>query len=223
MLQAAETLGWTWLGIADVTQAVDAESGLRAADVPAYLGQLRAQAEAASGIRLFCGISVAIDARGNLDLPAQLLKLFDYVIAGVHEDFDLGAASQTRRLVKALNSGVVSVLAHPLARHLGEREPLEMDFGKVVAAAVQNDVLLEINGDPHRMDLDGQHAKHALDHGARFVVEPDAHSVEEMRRSGHALGMARRGWLEPEHVVTTRNADALDAIMQEQHDEEKVT
>jgi DNA polymerase (family 10) len=223
LLEAAEKLGWTWLGIADVTQAVDAESGLRAADVPAYLADLRAQADRTSGIQLLCGISVAIDARGNLDLPGELLQLFDYVIAGVHEDYDLDAAKQTKRLLKAVKSGVVSVLAHPLARLLGEREPLEMDFSKVVAAAVQHGVLLEINGDPHRMDLDGQHAKHARDRGGRFVVEPDAHSVEELRRSGHALGMARRGWLGPEHIVNTESAEAVTRVLQHEERKERVT
>jgi DNA polymerase (family 10) len=214
LLSAAETLGWSWLGIADVTQGVDAVAGLRAEDVPAYLAELRTMAEAARSVRLFCGITVRIDAQGKLDLPMDLLRLFDYVVAGVHDGYDLDRAQQTQRLVTSLQSGVVTVLAHPLSRLLGSREAMDMDFAAVVAAAVDNNVLLEINGDPERMDLDGQHTKQGRDRGARFVVEPAARTVEELRRSGHALGMARRGWLSTEHVANTDSAEAVDAWMQ---------
>jgi DNA polymerase (family 10) len=214
LLSAAETLGWSWLGIADVTQGVDAVAGLRAEDVPAYLAELRTMAEAARSVRLFCGITVRIDAQGKLDLPMDLLRLFDYVVAGVHDAFDLDRAQQTQRLVTSLQCGVVTVLAHPLSRLLGSREAMDMDFAAVVAAAVDNNVLLEINGDPERMDLDGQHTKQGRDRGARFVVEPAARTVEELRRSGHALGMARRGWLSTEHVANTDSAEAVDAWMQ---------
>ena len=84
-----------------------------------------------------------------------------------------------------------------------------MDFSQVIATANECGVFLEINGDPQRMDLDGVHVKQARDHGARFVVEPDAGSSEELRRAGYALGMARRGWLEAAHVANTLSPDEL--------------
>ena len=220
LLTAAEGLGWSWLGIADVTQGVDAACGLRREDVPAYLADLRAAAERAPHIRLFAGITVSIDAQGRLDVPVELLQLFDYVIAGVHDSYDLGRQQQTRRLITALQSAVVTVWAHPLTRILGQRQPLDMDFAEVVRAAVDNNVLLEINGDPQRMDLDGQHAKQARDRGARFVVEPAATTAEELRRSGHALGMARRGWLSTEDVANADSAEAMEARLQSKGDAE---
>jgi DNA polymerase (family 10) len=212
MLAACGSLGWEWVGISNSTRGAHSERGLPLDRVADHLADLRRAADQArGGPQLLCGIVAAILPDGTLDVPDALLQRFDFVIAAVRSTLDLDRDTQTRRIVRGLENPCVTILAHPMGRALPEDRAPELDLPAVIDAAVAHDVVLEINGDPRRMDLDGAMTKLARDKGARFCVDPDARTPDELRQVEYGVAMARRGWLEAHHVVNTGSAAEVEA------------
>ncbi|HEC94858.1 MAG TPA: hypothetical protein ENI45_02705 [Thermoplasmatales archaeon] len=109
----------------------------------------------------------------------------------------------TERIIKALKNEYVNFLAHPTGRLIGRRDAYEVDVEKVIDAAKENNVFLEINAFPDRLDLNDVHAKMAKDKGVRMVIGTDAHSLDHMRFMRYGIATARRGWLEKKDVLNT--------------------
>jgi DNA polymerase (family 10) len=212
MLKACGQLGWHWVGVSNTTRSAHRERGLPLDRVADHLADLRRMAESARGRpQLLCGIVAAIQPDGSLDVPDALLRQFDFVIAAVQWALDLGRDAQTQRIIRALEHPCVSILAHPMGRLLPEDRAPDLDLPAVIDAAVAHGVVLEINGDPRRMDLDGAMTKLARDKGARFCVDPDARTPDELRHVEYGVAMARRGWLEAHHVINTSSLTGVEA------------
>ena len=172
-----------------------------------------AQAEAVAAandevdIDVLHGVEAEITADG-LDVPDAWLDACDLVVAGLHERPD----DPTDRVVTALESAPVDVLAHPRGRLIGEREPLDLDLDRVVETAAVQNVALEVNGQPERLDLDWQSVKTYRD-DASFVVSSDAHGTAELDYLEYAVWQARRGWLDADRVLDTLSVSELrDAL-----------
>lgn len=121
----------------------------------------------------------------------------------------------TKRVLRALANPHVHVLAHPTGRLLGEREPIALDMASVSAAARDHGVLLEINGQPSRLDLSDVFVRMARDAGAMLVVDTDAHRASELDFMRFGVDQARRGWCTAEAVANTRSAAAVRALLQQ--------
>ena len=144
-----------------------------------------------------------------LDLSEELLDQLDIVIASVHSHQKLDEETMTRRIVRALESGVVDLLAHPTGRILGMRDPYPVDMERVMDAAVANRVALEINAFPDRLDLNEVYARRARDRGIPISVNTDAHRPEHLALLRYGVAQARRAWLEPENVLNTWSLERL--------------
>jgi DNA polymerase (family 10) len=158
-------------------------------------------------------VEVDILADGSLDLPAAVLSSLDYVAAAAHTALDLPRDAQTRRLVAAIESGLVDCIAHPSGRLVGQREAIDVDLEEVIAAAARTDVALELNVHPTRHDLGDVHAFAAREGRAWLVLGTDAHDAAAVGDFADGIDVARRAWVEPQHVLNTRPlGDLVDLL-----------
>ena len=160
--------------------------------------------------RVLSGIEVDILADGSLALPDDVLAALDVVVASPHTALRQSSEIMTARLLSAIRNPHVDVIGHPTGVLIGDREPAQMDFTAIVAAAAQHGVALEINANPARLDLDDVHARQAAAAGVLLCINTDAHRMEMLQHMVFGVAMARRGWCEARNVLNTRSLDGAD-------------
>jgi DNA polymerase (family 10) len=209
MAAAAKTLGWSYIGISDHSQSAFYAGGLKPDAVLAQHAEINSLNSSEFGIRIFKGIEADILADGNIDYDPELLDRFDYVIASVHSRFTMDRETMTARVLRALDDPHVTILGHPTGRLLLSREPYAIDMEAVIEKAADKGVALEINADPHRLDLDWRHCQLAKSLGCSFEIGPDAHSTRGLANMEFGVGIARKGWLEASDVINASSAAEL--------------
>lgn len=162
---------------------------------------VRVNQELSGRITVIQGVEVDIDPEGNLALPEEILEVVDMVIISIHRRFGLGPEATTQRVLKALRHPRVDIWGHPTGRWLGKREPAELDLAAVFECARENNVALEVNSNPARLDLKDDHLRLAKEFGCRFTVNTDSHSPAHLARMRMGVGMAQRGWLTADEVI----------------------
>jgi DNA polymerase (family X) len=165
------------------------------------------------GIEVFKGVEANILADGSLDLPVGISELFDFVVAGMHSQFDLPAADQTDRLVGAVRNPRVAMLVLPSVLVAGRHNSCAFDPDRVIAAAGKAGCLLELNVDPARLDLDDAHVCSAKANGAAVAISSHAAWPQAMARMHFAVDLARRGRLSADVVVNTRPPEAVRLLL----------
>lgn len=203
MAEAARDLGHEYLAITDHSKSVTMASGLDEKRLRKQVEQVRKLDGSTDGLVILAGIEVDILKSGELDLDEKLLAELDWVVASVHYNRNMSKQKMTERIVKALESGVVDCLGHPLGRIIGKREPMELDFDMILEACLENGVYLEINAQPDRLDLPDTYCKRAREAGVKFVITCDAHKKEDLKFMPFGVNVARRGWLEKGDVLNT--------------------
>lgn len=161
------------------------------------------------GVRLLKGIESDILPDGSLDYDDATLSTFDFVIASVHSRFKMEKEEMTRRICRAIEHPRTTILGHPTGRLLLRREGYAVDIPQVIECARRHGVAIEINSNPHRLDLDWRHVRHAASQGVMLVLSPDAHDLKGLDDLPFGLGMARKGWAQPAHVLNCLEPDAL--------------
>ena len=209
MAEAARERGLEYLAITDHSKRVSVAGGLDAKALRAHARRIREVDADLDDLWLLAGVECDILKHGDFDLDPDLLAELDWVVASVHYDLGVGESKMTDRLVTAIESGVVHTIGHPTNRRIGGRDPVRFDLDTVVAACVENDVCLEINAQPERLDLPDTHVVAIRDRGVCFTLGTDAHRPEGLDLMPGAVAMARRGWLRAADVLNTLSADAL--------------
>ncbi len=204
MADAARSRGMHYLGIADHSRSARYAGGLTIERVhEQWLAIDALNAKYGSTFRLFKGTECDILPDGSLDYPDELLDRFDYVVASVHSNFNLSRAEMTARLIRAVSNPKVSMLGHPTGRLLLARDGYDLDLDAVIDAAAKAGTMIEINANPHRLDLDAIHARRASQKGISIVINPDAHSIGGLDDLDYGITVARRGWLKSADVWNT--------------------
>ncbi|MFN3652166.1 MAG: DNA polymerase/3'-5' exonuclease PolX [Armatimonadota bacterium] len=215
MAHAARELGYAYHGNTDHSRALAMARGLDEERLRAQMAEIDAlNAELAGEFRVLKGIECDILADGTLDLPLEALEQLDLVVASVHLHQKQDEETMTARIVRALESGVVDILAHPTGRLLGHRDPYPVDMDRVLDAAVANRVAVEINASYDRLDLNDVYARQAKERGLPISVNTDAHRPENLSQYRYGIAQARRAWLEPEDVINTWELERLLAWLQ---------
>ena len=219
MARGARERGWSYLGISDHSAAAFYASGLPREKVLAQFEEIdRLNAQMSDGgFRVLKGIEADILADGRLDYDAQLLAQFDFVIGSIHSRFGMDGPAMTKRVLGALDEPFLTILAHPTGRLLLSREPYAIDVDAVIDKAAAVGVAVELNADPHRLDLDWRHLIEAKRRHATIALGPDAHSVNALDTVSVGVGMARKGWLEATDLLNTRDADGVVAFARARH------
>ncbi len=213
MAKRAKELGAEYLGIAEHSRSAQYANGLSPQGVTQQHDEIDALNKKLKGIHVLKGIEVDILADGKLDYPDKVLATFDFVIAAVHSRFTMSEADVTERILTAMRNPYVTMLAHPTGRLLLSREAYPVDMARIIEEAAQLGVVLEINANPHRLDLDWRLCKVAKEKGVMLAINPDAHRVECLDDVRYGVGIARKGWLGPADILNTRPLDEFMELL----------
>jgi DNA polymerase (family 10) len=212
MAAAAKERGWDYIGISDHSESAFYAGGLKRDKLLQQHEEIDRLNAEMKGFRILKGIEADILADGRLDYDAQILDSFDYVIGSIHSRFSMDGDAMTKRVLAALDDPHLTILAHPTGRLLLTREPYAIDIEAVLEKAADVGVSVELNADPHRMDLDWRYCRRAKELGVTIEIGPDAHSTAALDNVHFGIGMARKAWLEAGEILNTRGADDVVAF-----------
>jgi DNA polymerase (family 10) len=203
LAMAAKDMDYQYIAITEHSAGRGIAHGLDAERLRRQVAEIKALNEHLTGIYVLTGIEVDIRADGSLDLPHEILSELDMVIAAVHSAMHQSEEKMTRRVINAIENPDVDMIAHPTCRLLGEREPVAIDLEAVFQAAAKYNKIMEINSMPDRLDLKDIHAFRARDMGVKLAIGTDAHSIAHLGFMRFGVGVARRAWCEPQHILNT--------------------
>ena len=204
MARAARDRGYDYLAICDHTPAVGAVTGLTPDDVRRQAEEIAAANDLLAPFRVLRGIECDILSDGRLDLPDDVLAELEWVQASVHGGQRMPRRELTDRVEEALRNPYVRCLSHPKGRYINRRAENALDLERVFEVALEERIAVEVNGLPDRLDLRGEHVRHALRAGVEIVCSTDAHSMRGLGNMDISVATARRGWATAANVVNTR-------------------
>jgi len=203
MAKAARGHGYKYIAVCDHSRSVGMAGGLFEEDLLRHAQEISAVNKRMKGITILAGTECDIRRDGTLDYPDEVLAELDFAVAAVHSGFKMDADSMTSRIIDALHNPYVDALAHPTGRIIGKRDPYDLDVERLLGAAAELGVALEMNAYPDRLDLRDIHARRAKELGAKVIINTDAHDCDHLRLITYGVATARRGWLEPQDVLNT--------------------
>jgi DNA polymerase (family 10) len=201
MVQEARAMGLSYMGISDHSRSAFYARGLSKDEILRQLEEIDILNDKYQDFKIFKGIESDILPDGALDYEDEVLELFDFVIASVHSSFNLDKDKMTNRLINAIKNKHTTILGHPTGRILLARKEYELDIYAVMDAAAEYGKAIEINSDPHRLDLDWRYLKYAKEKGVRLAINTDAHAVQGLHNIKCGVDIARKGWLECQNVI----------------------
>jgi len=213
MLDGCLERGYEYFAVTDHSKALAMTGGLDAARLREQWEEIAEVAARRQEIRILRGMEVDILADGSLDLEDELLQQLDVVLVSVHSRFDLPAARQTERILRAVAHPAVHVLAHPTGRLINRRDPMDFDVEEVLAGCAEHGVIVEHNAHPERLDLKDTHLMRARELGLRVSLGTDAHRVGDLDLMKYGVDQARRAWLGTEDVVNTYSLERLLKVL----------
>lgn len=216
-----QSMGMQYAGISDHSQTAAYAHGVREKDLSQYLSHMAEVNQTLNGFTVFKGIEADILPDGSLDYSNQALARFDFVIAAIHSSFNLSQESMTNRIIKAIENRYTTMIAHPTGRILLAREPYQVDIIRVINAAAENGVDIEINASPYRLDLDWRMLKYARDKKVMIFINPDAHHLENLKDYRYGINIARKGWLRAQDVANTMDKKQMEQYLNKKKGKKK--
>jgi DNA polymerase (family 10) len=204
LARACQAAGYEYLGITDHSQAAAYAGGLRPEDLARQADEIDEVNSRLQGFRVLKGIEADILQDGRVDYDQRVLEQLDFVIASIHSRFNLGEKEMTARMLAAMDNPYLTIIGHPTGRLLLSRDPYPVDLDAVMEKAAAAGIALEINADPHRLDLDWRVLRRARDGGVTISIGADAHNVAGLGYVEYGVGMARKGWLGRDDILNAR-------------------
>ena len=146
---------------------------------------------------------------GSIDIKEEALKKLDFVIAGIHSSLKMEKEKMTERIIRAMKNPNVDIISHPTGRIIQRRDEYQIDFDKILRAAKEYNVILEINASPKRLDLNDQNIRRAKEAGVKMIINTDSHRKDQLRFIELGIAQARRGWAEKEDIINTQPLEKL--------------
>jgi DNA polymerase (family 10) len=213
MVEAARSAGYEYIGISDHSRSAHYANGLEIERVHKQQKEIDALQKNYKDLMIFKGIECDILPDGSLDYPDEVLASFDFVIVSVHSKFNMTEAEMTSRILRAIQNRHVTILGHPTGRLLLTRESYPVDMPKILRAAADHGVVIELNANPLRLDLDWRLGPLAIEKGVKVSINPDAHSVDGIGDVPYGVGIARKAWLTKEAVFNTKSASEMKKVL----------
>jgi len=214
MVVEGHRLGYEYLAITDHSPSAGTSRALSLDSVKQQADEIAAMRERFPSMAIFHGCEADILPDGRLDFPDRQLEKFDIVLASLHDAAGHDADRLEQRYISAMKHPLVTLITHPTNRMLPHRRGYTLDYDRLFAAAVETGTFMEIDGAPGHLDMDGALARRALAAGVTVTIDSDSHRAEMMGRQMElGVATARRGWVEPKHVVNTRPAAELRALI----------
>ena len=208
-VHACKKLKYENVVISDHSKNAHYAGGLKEEKVLQQMKEIDKLNKQLTPFKIFKSIECDIRVSGDLDYENDFLKLFDLVIISVHQQLKMNEEKATTRLIKAIENPYTTILGHMTGRQLLIRAGYPLNFKKVIDACAVNNVIIEINANPYRLDMDWSHIPYALEKGVMISINPDAHSIAEIDNIRWGVSAARKGGLTKEH---TWNAMPLKKI-----------
>ena len=205
--EACRAAGYRYVGITDHSQAAAYAGGLSPDDVVRQCDEIDEVNAHLRGIRVLKGIEADILQDGALDYPAAVLDRLDFVIGSIHSRFNMPRDEMTARVLAAMDDPHLTIVGHPTGRLLLSRDPYGLDLDAVIAKAAVAGVAIEINADPHRLDLDWRVLPQAKAAGVTISIGADAHNLAGIANVEFGVGIARKGGLGAADILNARSAE----------------
>ncbi len=208
MARAAREAGLSYIAVTDHTKSLAMANGLDDKRLLEQGREINRLNKRLHGFRILKSTECDIRKDGSLDLSDRALKTLDLVSVSVHSFFGLDEEQQTERIIRAIKHPLVNIFFHPTGRIVNTREPYKLDLPRILRAAKQFRVALEVNGS-ERLDLKDAHVRMAVEAGVKLVVNSDAHTPEQFKNLDFGVATARRGWAKKTDVLNTKPVDAF--------------
>lgn len=216
MIAAAEKLGWDYIGISDHSKSAVQANGLSEDRLLAQIEEIHKLSQKCK-IRIFAGLECDILKDGKLDFSDDLLKQLDFLIASVHSVFQQDEKTMTKRLIRAIEHPSTTIIGHLTGRLLLKRQGYALNIPKVIDACIANKKIIELNGNPQRLDMDWRYWHTAIEKGLLCCINPDAHATTQLEFVNTGIRVARKGWLEKKHVINTFSLKKMEALLKKMH------
>ncbi|AII52826.1 helix-hairpin-helix domain-containing protein [Hymenobacter sp. APR13] len=198
--------GYEYLGICDHSQAAHYANGLPPERVRQQHREIDELNQELAPFRIFKGIESDILSDGSLDYPPTVLETFDFIVASVHSNLKMDERKATTRVLRAIENPYTTMLGHPTGRLLLRREGYPLDHKAVIDACAKHNVIIEINANPYRLDLDWRWVRYALDQGVQLSINPDAHHTNGYADMRYGVFMGRKGGLTKDMTFNAKSA-----------------
>jgi len=195
MAKYCKELGYEYLGICDHSKSAFYANGLQPERIIMQHAEIEKLNASLAPFKIFKGIESDILIDGSLDYPPDILKTFDFIVASVHSSLRMDKEKATKRLITAIENPFTTILGHPTGRLLLAREGYPIDHKKVIDACAANGVILELNANPYRLDIDWRHIQYAISKNVMLSINPDAHRKEGYHDMYYGVCTARKGAL----------------------------
>ena len=214
MASAAKDLGMQYLGISAHSKSSVQANGLSAEQLLSQIKEIQSLNDSSSNdFRIFSGIECDILKDGTLDYEDEILSKLDYCIASIHSSFSLPEKEMTSRIIKAIENPNVTMIGHLTGRLLLIRKPYAVDVSKIIDACASNHTHIEINANPHRLDMDWRWWRQAKDKGVKCSINPDAHRIEHFQFLHFGIKIAQKGWLGPNDVINCLPLNEIESAL----------
>ena len=215
MLSAARQRGWEYVGISDHSKVAYYAGGLTEEKLKEQHAEIARHEKDVAPMRVFRGTEADILPDGTMDYGPKVLATFDFVVASVHSQFQMDLDQMTERILRAMDDPTVTFLGHLTGRKLLSRAGYRVDYDRIFDKAAERGVMIEINGNPNRLDVDWRYLRKAADRGVMFGIHPDAHSVSEYNAVITGTWVARKGGLSPKQIFNTKGVDEVEEFLRD--------
>jgi DNA polymerase (family 10) len=201
------------LAICDHSISASYAGGLKPEDIIEQHQEIDALNKKLAPFKIFKGIESDIKNDGSLDYPTDLLKTFDLVVASIHQGFKMDEETATKRLIKAIENPYTTILGHMTGRLLLSRKGYPVNFKKIIDACADNQVIIELNAHPYRLDIDWRWIPYCIEKGVLISINPDAHSKSGYHDMQYGINVARKGYLSKANCFNALNLKQVEEWM----------
>lgn len=221
MAQRCKDMGYEYLGICDHSKSAFYANGLDEDRIVTQHAEIDKLNEQMAPFKIYKGIESDILFDGNLDYSNDVLASFDFIVASVHSVLNMKKEKATTRLLTAIENPYTTILGHPTGRLLLRREGYPIDHKKVIDHCAKHNVVIEINANPWRLDLDWRWVHYAIEQGVKLSINPDAHEMDGYKHMYYGLLAGRKGGLTAEMTFNSLGNEGIGKFFTERL--EKIT
>lgn len=214
MARYCQELGYEYIGITDHSQSAYYAGGLKLDAIQQQHEEIDRLNDQLAPFKIFKGIESDVLSNGQLDYEATILAQFDFVVASVHTGMNMTQAQATERTIKAIRNPYTTILGHLTNRLLLRREGFPIDYKAVIDACGECGVIIEVNSNPWRLELDWRWIDYALSRNVRISINPDAHDKESIQKMYYGVCVARKGGLTPAHTFNALSREEVTQYLQ---------
>ncbi len=213
MVEACRKKGYQYLAITDHSQFLRVANGLSPERLRAQREEIDRLNEKYDDITILAGVEMDILPDGTLDYDDDVIRTMDIVIASIHSSFSHSQEKIMNRLKTALENLHVDIIAHPTGRLIGRREGYDVDIDMLITLAKETNTALELNANPHRLDLSAEYIRKAAEAGVKIVINTDAHNIDMLDHMKYGIATARKGWVKKDQVINTWDIQKLKSYI----------